>query len=112
MTDWTGDDPNIQTQKSIVNMPVRGSLGLLHQTISKSSVLPSERLQSWSKHEVTKGIMMAADNMRPEATLLTGLRYNDIQCHAQFEYEMKREMLGMHSISWWTFKSIMQAKYP
>jgi hypothetical protein len=36
--------------------------------------LPGQREWSRPKHDVTEGIMMPADDMRPEATLLIGLR--------------------------------------
>jgi len=54
-------------------MRVRGTSGLSSQAIRTASVLPGQRERSRPKHDVTEGIMMLAEDMRPEATLLIGL---------------------------------------
>ena len=71
--DWTGDYSDTQTQQSLVNMQVSGTLGLLSQKIRKTRVLPGQRELSRPKHDVIEGIMTLADDKRPEATLLIGL---------------------------------------
>jgi len=73
MSDWTGDYSDSQTRQLIVNMRVRGTLGLSPQEIRTPEVLPGQREQSRPKHDVTEGIMTLAVDKRPEATLLIGL---------------------------------------
>jgi hypothetical protein len=63
-----------QTQQSLVNMRVRGIVTLLPQAITDNDALRGQREQSRPKHDVTEGMMTSADDMRPEATLLIGLR--------------------------------------
>jgi len=54
-------------------MRVRGTLDLLPQAIQVIGALPSPREQSLPQYDVTEGIMMLADDKRPEATLLISL---------------------------------------
>jgi len=54
-------------------MQVSGTLGLSPQAIETTRVLPGQKERSWPKHDVTEGMMMLADDNRPEATLLIDL---------------------------------------
>jgi hypothetical protein len=49
------------------------------KTIRTTRVLSSQRELSWPKHDVTERIMMLADHMGPEATLLIGFSWYALQ---------------------------------
>jgi len=54
-------------------MRVRGIVNLLSQAIRVMRALPGQRERSRPKHDVAEEIMMSADDMRPEATMVIGL---------------------------------------
>jgi len=54
-------------------MRVSGFFNLLPQAIRAIGAHPGQREWSRPKHDVTEGIMMSAEYMMPEATLLIGL---------------------------------------
>jgi hypothetical protein len=62
-----------QTQQSIVNMRLRGLVGLSPWLVLIAGAHPGQRERSRPKHDVTEGIMTSADDMRREATLLIGV---------------------------------------
>ena len=64
---------SLQTQQLVVDMRVRGISNLLPQAIRAIGAPSGQREQSWPKHNMTEGIMMLAEDKRPEATLLIGL---------------------------------------
>jgi hypothetical protein len=54
--------------------------------------------------------MTSADDMRPEATLLIGLSKYTLQRQAHSLYELTRQDLRWHGISWSLIKSMTQGK--
>jgi len=54
--------------------------------------------------------MTLAEDKRPEATLLIGLSWNELQCQSRTQYGLTRQILRWHSISWSLNTSMMQAK--
>jgi len=68
-----------QTRHLIVNTRVCGTSGLSSQAIRTTRVLPGQREQSRPKHDVTEGTMTLAYDMRPEATLVIGLTWYELQ---------------------------------
>jgi len=73
LSEWTADYTDTQIQQSLVNVQLSGTFGLLSQAIRTTRVLHGQRELSRPKHDVIEGIMMLADDMSTEATLLIGL---------------------------------------
>jgi hypothetical protein len=93
-------------------MQVRGIVNLASQAIRVIDAFPSQRERSRPKDDVTEGIMMSADDMRPEATLLIGLSQDAFQRQTRILYGLMCQVLRWHSIGWSPNQSMTQATYP
>jgi hypothetical protein len=73
MSDQTGDYSDLQTMQSIGNVQLHGTSGLPPPVIETTWVLPGRTEWSQPRYGLTEGIMMLADNVILEVTVIIGL---------------------------------------